>query len=890
MGDFYESFDEDAVALHKTLGLTLTQRTAGIPMAGVPHHQLETYLRRLCALGIRVAVADQIQDPKDAKGIVERAVTRVVTPGTLTDDALLSESGSSRLAAACVSGREPTPRASLAVVDLSTGEFVLCDSELTGLADELVRRSVREVLAPELFTADVPEALGEAARRGGASLTPRPAWQFRQSEALEAVHGHFGVGTVAGFGLTEDDPALGPAGAILRYLMETQATEDESPAGVTLSPRRRATLAHLRAPRREDPRQWCVVDAASLRALEVERTIRPGSTEGASDHSLIGLFLARESSPRTAMGKRQIGEWIRRPLAQREAIEPRQGAVAALAVDRAMAGEVSQVLDGVSDIARIAARVALARVSPRDVAALGKSLSRLPGIAEIISGTPALEGTAESLREAWGKLEGMTSRIEASLVDSPPAHAREGGVFRDGIDAELDEARLLCRDAGAWLSKYQQTLIDKYSLPGIKVGYNRVFGYYIELTASQAASAPAEFTRKQTLKNAERYTTPELRDFEQRVTTAEARAIERERAMFDALCDGAAGLIEPMTRAAEAMAALDATWSLAERAVRSGWTRPTMTDAPGLVLRECSHPVLSHLLRERFVPNDLTLGVDEGGGAGPTLALITGPNMAGKSTFIRQTALIVLLAHVGSFVPAKEATIGLTDRIFTRVGADDALHAGQSTFMVEMTETATILHNCTARSLVVLDEIGRGTSTLDGLSLAWAIAERLASPEGGRGPRTLFATHYHEMTSLQERLPEAVTNLRVEVREWPPGDPAAEIVFLHRISPGRSDQSYGLHVARLAGVPRGVVSRAREILHSLEVMHTDPETIAGEETARDGHARRSDGQMPLFGSAAPHPAVDALRAIRLDGLSPMQAFDELRRLCEMVEEQRRGSP
>ncbi len=585
------------------------------------------------------------------------------------------------------------------------------------------------------------------------------------------------------------------------------------------------------------------------------------------------------------MGKRQIAEWIRRPLAKREAIEARLAGVAALAEDRTMAAAAGAALGEIQDIPRIAARVALARASPRDLVALAASISAIPAVIECVSSTPALAGLVSALGEAHGALAAFAARVTTMCVESPPAHAREGGVIRDGVDAELDEARLLCRDAGTWLAEYQRALLDKHKLPGIKVGYNKVFGYYIELTAAQAVSAPPEFTRKQTLKNAERYITPELRDFEDRVTTAEARATERERALFDMLCDQAAELLSPMNAAGDALAALDATWGFAERAVRSRWIRPELTDAPALSLRESRHPVLSEILRDRFVPNDLDLGVQ--GGDEATLALITGPNMAGKSTFIRQVALVVLLAHAGSFVPAGAATVGLTDRIFTRVGADDALHAGQSTFMVEMTETATILNNCTARSVVVLDEIGRGTSTLDGLSLAWAIAERLA---GGlrdqRGPRTLFATHYHEITSLQEEMPDRVRNLRVEVREWPAGDPAAQIVFLHRISPGRSDQSYGLHVARLAGVPEQVVARARSILHSLEVQHRTAEAREGggeDAPAVRKRARSSVPQLPLFAHNEPHPAIEELKRLRLDGLSPLEAFDALRRLRMMTD-------
>jgi DNA mismatch repair protein MutS len=515
----------------------------------------------------------------------------------------------------------------------------------------------------------------------------------------------------------------------------------------------------------------------------------------------------------------------------------------------------------------------------------------------------------QRISAAAGALRPVAERIVAECVEAPPAHLREGGLIRDGIDAELDEAKLLQRDSAAWLAQYQQRLIQEHQLPGIKVGYNKVFGYYIELTAAQARAAPAVFSRKQTLKNAERYITPELKEFEDKVTTAEARAVEREKLLFDRLCAAAAAVIPAIAAFGQAVAELDVLWCFAERAVRRGWVRPEMCEAPVLSVTAGRHPVLEEVLGENFVPNDVEVGGKEarqpdsetarqgesgpapGGvegspsdparGAGslprglaPSLALITGPNMAGKSTFIRQTALIVLLAHAGSFVPAQAAAIGLTDRIFTRVGADDALHAGQSTFMVEMTETATILNNATPRSLVILDEIGRGTSTLDGLSLAWAIAEFLAGSDASPGPRTLFATHYHEITELEERLAGRIRNLHVSVREW-----GEQIVFLHRILPGRTDRSYGVHVAKLAGIPAGVVERARAVLSALAVHHGPAPAAVSARLAAP-----PDGQLSLFTEYVPHPAVDALREVKLDGLTPIQAFDELRRLQSLLDQ------
>lgn len=904
MGDFYETFDDDAVTVSKALGLTLTRRAEGVPMAGVPFHQLESYLGRLIRAGFRVAVCDQVQDPKDAKGIVDRAVTRVVTPGTLVDETLLDDAAPSCLAA--VLRRDD--RVALAVVEASTGHFMLADGAPGELVDLLASRAVREVLHPD----DADEAsLRAVVDSLGIALTPRPAWQFRPDEARESLLKQYGVASLSGFGLADDDPALQPAGAIVRYLHETQATDQSAPN--TASSRaaqfrpRPASLSHLAPPRRENPADYCVLDAVSLRALEVERTIRSGQLDG----SLLGLFLVRtQGGCRTPMGKRLVREWLCRPLARLDAIRARHRAVATLVEDRRTADALGDALDGVQDVARIAGRLAVGRATPRDVVALGRSLARLDRIAETLANAPAFADHLDRLAASRCAIAPVAARVLDQCVDDPPGHLREGGLFRDGVDPALDEARLLQRDASSWLASYQARLTAEHDLPSLKVGFNKVFGYYIELPAAQAKRAPAAFSRKQTLTKAERYITPELKEFEDKVTTADARAVEREHELFDALCAAAAAEIPAIAEYARCVAELDVLGCFADRALRRAWCRPEMSEGPVLTIRQGRHPVLEELLGDGFVPNDLALGLQKPGAAQPSdpapqealppstasLALITGPNMAGKSTFIRQTALIALLAHAGSFVPAQGAVIGLADRIFTRVGADDALHSGQSTFLVEMIETANILNNAGPRSLIILDEIGRGTSTLDGLSLAWAIAEHLAAAPGASGspPRTLFATHYHELTELEDRLPGRVMNLHVSVREW--GD---QIIFLHRILPGRTDRSYGLHVARLAGIPGGVVGRAREVLDSLAVHHHPatgqakaPLLTPLSATRGPTRTRRPDtgaipappdGQLALFTEFLPHPALDALRELKLDALSPIQAFDALRRLKEQVD-------
>lgn len=887
IGDFYEMFDDDAVAVSKAIGLTLTQRTAGVPMAGMPHHQLETYLKKLIDKGFRVAVCEQMELAENAKGVIQREVTRVLTPGTLVDGPLLEDSAAIKLGAIFFTGAGDDSDAAIAVVDASTGQFTLVHASNGSILDELLRRSVRELLYAGASDGTIPARVKRCLSALGISGTARPSWQFRMDEARAAVLDHFRVKSLAGFGVRDDDPAVCPAGAILRYLQETQtpgSEESKASAG-------KGTLAHLRPPKVESPGDCLVVDAVSLRALEIERVIRAGAgaTDGGVEGSLLGVFLSGPGGGvcRTAMGKRLIREWLCRPARQKDVIERRHGAVAVLCEDQRLAGEIRELLNDQPDAARIGGRVALARATPRDLVALAKGLCRGPNLAEKIASVAALAGEAEKLRSVAPGLAEVGERIVGMCCEEPPPHLREGGLIRDGLDAELDEARSLQKDAGQWLVQYQERLLAEHSLPGLKVGYNRIFGYYIELTASQAKQAPAAFTRKQTLKNAERYITPELHEFERKVSTAESRALARERELFEELCSAVGARLADLSVFADAIAELDVLLGFADQARRAGWVRPEMTEQTTLHIQDGRHPVLERTLGRDFVPNDVELGTIDS----PAMALITGPNMAGKSTFIRQVALITLLAHAGSFVPAAKATVGLCDRIFTRIGADDALHAGQSTFMVEMTETANILHHATPASLVILDEIGRGTSTLDGLSLAWAITEYL----GRKGARTLFATHYHELTDLADRddlgMKGLLKNLHVAVREWPlDGDDGkgsrgeTQIIFLHRILPGKTDQSYGIHVARLAGLPQTVVGRAREVLASFAVHHALGEPPA----PKTPRTEAPSGQLGLFTEYLRHPAVDELRELKLDSMSPMQAFDALRKLHESVAREREG--
>ncbi len=949
IGDFYEMFDDDAVKVSKAIGLTLTQRTEGVPMCGMPFHQLETYLRKLLNAGFRVAVCEQTETPETAKErggggtVIERAVTRVLTPGTLVDEALLESDAPSTLAAVCFTGEGDHSPAVAAVVDLSTGRFEVFESPGETLGDELARRRVSELVYSQTADGKEPPRVKVLLTVLGTSGTPQPSWFFRMDEAREALLKQYGVATLEGFGFGPDDAAIRAAGAVVRYLQLTQLPQDsQSPTptsgntganGAAASTAR--SLSHLQPPRRDEPSAGCVLDGTTLRSLEVLRTIRaaPGGGGGGDegDGSLFGVFASSRTFPgcRTAMGKRLLREWLCRPLRDIAAIEARQKCVATLIEDRQTAAALSAAMENVQDIARIAGRLALGRANPRDVVALGRSLAQVTPVGEAIANAPAFAALKGRIDALSAKLRPLAERIADRCVESPPPHLREGGLFKDGFDPELDEARRLGRDAAGWMAEYQARLINEHQLPSLKVGYNKIFGYYIELPSAQSKRAPDAFTRKQTLKNAERYITPELKDFESRASTAEARALAREQSLFEDLCDRARGLIPEITAFADAVAELDVLACFAEKAVRRRWVKPEIVDRPVLGLEQGRHPVLDERLERNFVPNDLWLGDGASGslagwgsgasdgvterrsdgvkGAEPSsetpslghsvtasLALITGPNMAGKSTFIRTAALLTLLAHTGSFVPADKAVVGLTDRIFTRIGADDALHAGQSTFMVEMTETARILNHATARSLVILDEIGRGTSTLDGLSLAWAIAETLAgttktlaASAHQASPRVLFATHYHELTDLEEMFPGRVVNLHVSVREW-----GEEIVFLHRILPGRTDRSYGVHVAKLAGLPAATVARAKEILETLAVQHHGPTGGSGGSSKGAGEQGSkgakiavpapSTGQLALFTEYVAHPAVDELREVKLDALTPLQAFDVLRKLKEMT--------
>lgn len=879
MGDFYELFHDDARTAARVLNLALTSREKGdnaVPMAGFPHHQLESYLARLIAVGMRVAICDQVEDARHAQGLVKRALTRVVTPGTLTDDALLDPRENNYLAAVAIdpppanTSKSATPLAGLAWVELSTGRFFAARLPLSKLADELARIAPAELLLgddeqsvaafraatraswsryPDAILPPSEEHNGQLPQAPGAGIpgvsaagsaasadwpiTRRPPWAFSSAAARDKLNAQFGTATLEGFGFDEaaDAAPLRAAGAILDYLIETQRTG----------------LAHLDrlVPYRHG--STVEIDPATRRSLEITRTLR----EGRREHSLLGVL----DRTVTAMGSRLLAEWIANPLCDQPALVARHDAVEELVAQPGLAAELSDALKRIHDIERLVARVITGRTSPRDLSFLGRTLGQFPQFkAKLTARRSALLNGLESRIDLCPEIR---AELDAALASDCPLSARDGGFIRAGYRPQLDALRELATGGKQWIANYQAAEQQRSGIPSLKVGFNKVFGYYLEITNVHRQRIPADYIRKQTVKNAERYITPELKEYEEKVLTADEKSKELEYELFLALRDTVVQGARRLQAAAAALAELDVLVTFAETARQRGYCRPRLDQRPVLSIRDGRHPVLDALdPAGTFVPNDVTCDPD-----GAMLLLITGPNMAGKSTYIRQAALIVLMAQIGSFVPAREATIGLADQIFARVGASDELSRGQSTFMVEMTETARILNTATPRSLVILDEIGRGTSTYDGVSLAWAVVEHLHERVGCR---TLFATHYHELADL-ERSAAGVKNLTVSVREW-----NDEVIFLHKIVDGAADKSYGIQVARLAGVPREVIERAKEILGELEEQHLD--AGGGSKLAHRRGARRAGGlQLTLFGPAE-HPVVDKIRQLDLEGVSPREAL------------------
>ncbi|MHC4456072.1 MAG: DNA mismatch repair protein MutS [Planctomycetota bacterium] len=842
MGDFYETFYDDAKTCSKVLGLTLTSRSKGtnpIPLAGVPYHAVDGYLKKMLQAGYKVAVCEQVEDPKTAKGVVKRDVVRVITPGTLTDDILLTDKEDNFLCAVSL-GTNTT--ATISWVDISTGHFFVQQLPEANLLDELLRMSPAECLLAdrrgELFEAETRKLARDIIQLTAAIITERPAWYFDPYQGRQRLLKHFGTATLEGFGIKEsDDNLIAPAGAIIEYLNETQKT----------------TLGHIQNLKKVERKKYLQIDSTSLRSLEILQTIRAEGPKG----SLLDCL----DETLTGMGGRMIRAWLCMPLCELGEIELRQDSVEELKESDTKLTDIRKQLSSIADLERIAARISTFRATPRDLLALADTLRQIPALREALQGFQA--DLLIRLASQCDSMDELADLLESAIEPGSPPHLRDGGVIKAGFNEELDRLRSISKDGQSWLKKYQNQQIQRTGINNLKIGYNKVFGYYIEITRSAADKAPADYVRKQTIKNAERYITDELKKYETEVLGAEEKALGLEQKLFEELRRQCAGYVSRLQGLAETLATCDCLAALAFLAKRRHYIRPKVTAGCDLLINEGKHPVLAETLGPEFVPNDMELG----GKAGDVL-VVTGPNMSGKSTYIRQTALLVLMAQAGSFIPAKEATIGLVDRIFTRVGASDELVRGQSTFMVEMTETANIINNATERSLVVLDEVGRGTSTYDGLALAWAVTEHIANK---LKCRTLFATHYHELTELAELFTN-VKNCNVAVREW-----AGEVVFLHKILPGGTDKSYGIYVAKLAGVPKSILERSAEILEELE--STFQKEASSEHLAK--HKTKPDKDL-LF--VQKHKTVlEKLGSMDVNNLTPIEAINLLNKIKSEME-------
>jgi DNA mismatch repair protein MutS len=852
LGDFYEMFYDDAVKASKALSLTLTARGRGTdheaPMCGVPYHAAEGYIGRLIRQGFRVAVCDQVEDPRAAKGIVRRAVTRVVSPGTVIDPSHLPPREPNYIAALAPGGDPDRGGADdgigCAYLDLSTGDFRLAEHRGPGarqaLADQVACLAPREIVHPEGIA---PGELLPGEILAGRLTGAAPARAFAPATAYRTLLARLGTASLEGFGCEGRTLAIAAAGGLLHHLQDTQKTD----------------LRHLTRIVWQESTDTMVLDATTRRTLEL--------VQNAADGGRAGTLVSILDRTQTAMGGRRLRDWILQPLLSVEAIEERLDAVQCLHDRPGERAALCDLLARVHDLERLLARCAMGAANARDLVALRDSLDVLPSIAALGIAFPApLLGRLLADLDA---LPDLHARLRDTLADEPPATLREGGLLRDGVHPELDALRALRRDGRAYLASVETRERARTGIASLKVRYNKVFGYYLEVSRAHRDRVPDDYERKQTLVGAERFVTPELKDYEARVVTAQERIEALEYELFVALRDAVSATATRIRRTAEALAVLDALASFAESAARHGYARPTIDTSRRLSIREGRHPVVEQQPREeRFVPNDCLLDADE-----CQIVILTGPNMGGKSTYLRQVALITLMAQAGGFVPAAAASIGLVDRIFSRVGASDNLARGQSTFLVEMNETANILNNATPRSLILLDEVGRGTSTFDGLSIAWSVAEYLHDTPAVAA-RTLFATHYHELTELALLRPRA-RNMTMAVREW-----NDSIVFLRRVLEGAADRSYGIQVARLAGLPPAVLGRAREILANLEREELSGDgrpklaRRLGGEPAADPASPAAAAQLGLF---APHEeaVVEELRRADLDALTPLEALNLL---------------
>ncbi len=827
MGDFYEMFYEDAMTASRVLGLTLTARDKDsegrVPLAGIPWHSAERYISRLIENGYSVAVCDQTEAPDRRKKLVAREVVEVITPGTVLSDGLLDAGKNNYLVA--VAGDDPC---GIAVADISTGEFSAGVLKASELVAELERLSPAEIVVPE--GTDVRFRLDDRKHsRPGPKLTVRETWQFSPHAALSNLTSHFGADSLERFGFAGDEVSVLAAGALLGYLKELKGTG----------------LRHIFKLTSYRQSEYLLMDDTTIRNLELVRSLRHGTEEG----TLLGTMRRTE----TAAGARLLRTAILRPLTDSDSIRLRHEAAAELFGDVRLREKLGEALRGVPDVERLVSRIANRKGGPREIVALGQALRRVPDVKNVLSeaGCRLLAGLAGGI----GETRELADLIERALVEDSPVLTRAPGFIKDGFSQELDLLRLASREAKDWIKSLQATERERTGITSLRVGFNKVFGYYIEVTKPNLASVPSDYVRKQTLVNAERFITAELKEKENIVLGGEERELEAELRLLAEVQDRVTADSRTVLEAASALAQADFLLSLARVALERKYVRPEIGHGTGIVLSDSRHPVVEAMLEDdSFVPNDLDMDCDE-----RQIMIITGPNMAGKSTFTRQAALAVILAQAGSFVPAASAEVGIVDRIFCRLGASDDISRGRSTFLAEMSETASILNNCTRRSFVVLDEIGRGTSTFDGMSIAWAVLECLHE----LGPRTLFATHYHELTSLASQLPR-VRNLNVLVKEW-----GEKIVFVHKVADGSSDRSYGIQVARLAGLPESVVARAKEVLLAIQSQKTVGPV--------DAPAERGRGQLELFRDRVSF-LLGELAGLDTDRMTPIEALRTLARL------------
>jgi DNA mismatch repair protein MutS len=843
VGDFYEMFYEDAQIASTLLSIALTSRdkssTKPVPLCGVPYHAAQGYIAKLLNAGRTVALCEQVEDPKLAKGLVRREVVRLYTPGTLIDTEFLSPGESHFLAAVAFSDATvPSAKGQsvigLACLDVSTGEFWM--TEFQGaqadvqLMDELARLEPREVLYSEAH----PNAGSCVTRLRGPHLCAQPAAAFNPKEAAQLLQAQFAVHSLDGFGCRGLTTGIGAAGAVLRYFRETQPT---------------ASLAHLRRIHTRWSGDAMHLDSATIRNLELVRPLGAGEPRSGQDQLTVLSVLDRTA---TAMGSRLLRDWLVRPLLDRGAIHARLEAVGELKDQVQQRVSLRTTLRDVQDIARLGSRVTLGVAGPRELLALKQSVSALPELRSHLQ--PLRASLLTGVRESWDDCLDVHTTIDQAVKPDAPMSLRDGGMIRDGYHAGVDELRKASTEGKSWIASLEAKERERTGIDSLKVRYNQVFGYYIEITKTHLSRIPPDYIRKQTLVNAERFMTPELKELEECVTGAEIKLLALEQELFEQLRMRLAHEVPRLHAMAKAVALLDVLASLAETAALHRYVKPLVDESSTILIREGRHPVIEQLSSDlTFVPNDTSLNCEDN-----RLVILTGPNMAGKSTYLRQVALIVLLAQIGSFVPATEARIGLVDRIFTRVGASDNLAAGQSTFMVEMVESAHILNSATSRSLILLDEIGRGTSTYDGLSIAWAIAEHIQDRRH-LGARTLFATHYHEMTQL-EGLREGIRNYCVAVQERD-----GDVVFLRKIVPGGADRSYGIHVAKLAGLPSTVITRAQHVLTQLE----QPDTTI------DDMSISSEKEPSRASLPQPHPIIEEMKQIDLFSMTPLDALNRL---------------